>query len=167
MGRKIVFRYPRGLCAGVVAAAEFVAHISALVVHPLILLDPPSPQGCLAVLLISLACIGWAAGCLSFSPQVDAILSELKSAASSTKRLHICLFSATLPPSVVLLAESIAYGAVHLSVGGYKLRGLQLSPYGETRRRGSNVCVKLQRHQGSFTLLLHVSLLLHFVLQCS
>ncbi|OEH75287.1 DEAD-box ATP-dependent RNA helicase 57 [Cyclospora cayetanensis] len=52
-----------------------------------------------------------------FSPQVDTILSELKGAARANKRLHICLFSATLPPSVVLLAESIAYGAVHVAVG--------------------------------------------------
>ncbi|CDI75329.1 ATP-dependent RNA helicase, putative [Eimeria praecox] len=52
-----------------------------------------------------------------FSPQVDAILSELKSAVTGPRRLHVCLFSATLPPSVVLLAESIAYGAAHLTVG--------------------------------------------------
>ncbi|KAL8442159.1 hypothetical protein Emed_007415 [Eimeria media] len=50
-----------------------------------------------------------------FSPQVDAILSELKG--SSNSRLQLCLFSATLPPTVVLLAESIAYGAVRVSVG--------------------------------------------------
>ncbi|KAL8269460.1 hypothetical protein Esti_006610 [Eimeria stiedai] len=50
-----------------------------------------------------------------FSPQVDAILSELKGASNS--RLQLCLFSATLPPTVVLLAESIACGAVRVSVG--------------------------------------------------
>ncbi|CDJ38108.1 ATP-dependent RNA helicase, putative [Eimeria tenella] len=52
-----------------------------------------------------------------FSPQVDALLFEIKSATATAKRLHICLFSATLPPSVVLLAESITYGAVHVTVG--------------------------------------------------
>lgn len=52
----------------------------------------------------------------SFSPQVDEIFLELKKAKPS-KRIHICLFSATLPPSVVLLAETIVHGAVHLSVG--------------------------------------------------
>lgn len=51
-----------------------------------------------------------------FSPQVDEILLELKGAKPS-KRIHVCLFSATLPPSVVLLAETIVHGAVHLSVG--------------------------------------------------
>ncbi|CDJ50374.1 hypothetical protein EBH_0033060 [Eimeria brunetti] len=113
---KLITVFPSRMLSGVVCAAEFVD-------CPFVLFAPvhgclsPSPSWASAWVfdLSVVRCVRLPVAS-SFSPQVDAILSELKGAASATKRLHVCLFSATLPPSVVLLAESIAYGAVHLTV---------------------------------------------------
>ncbi|PHJ25721.1 dead deah box helicase domain-containing protein [Cystoisospora suis] len=49
---------------------------------------------------------------LGFAPQLDEII-----ASCTCSRLQVCLFSATLPPEVLHLAESILHSPVHISIG--------------------------------------------------
>lgn len=132
------------------AAAAFLAHPSVPVSRPGVFAFPffPSYRRLPAACCLRLPVV------FSFSPQVDAVLSELKSAASASRRLHICLFSATLPPSVVLLAESIAYGAVHLTVGGLQAQYLHLVSLGFPREGHIPLCHAAQAGRSCKLLLL-------------
>nr|CEL64894.1 TPA: ATP-dependent RNA helicase, putative [Neospora caninum Liverpool] len=49
---------------------------------------------------------------LGFAPQLDEIL-----AGCTFPRLQVCLFSATLPPEVLRLADSLLHNPVHISIG--------------------------------------------------
>ncbi|PFH31190.1 DEAD/DEAH box helicase domain-containing protein [Besnoitia besnoiti] len=49
---------------------------------------------------------------LGFAPQLDEIL-----ASCTCPRLQVCLFSATLPPEVLRLADSLLHNPIHISIG--------------------------------------------------